>query len=146
MINPQDGSIGLESPPIVITHDFSREQFLSSPLFPLSSPLNQNSPWSRYSFRPITIAGEVFAADICFKSDRLYSVNLRTARPAFGESWSDWSSEKEIAAKRFHDSLLTSWFGSTRGDYLFRWGKVYSVIDNKSGSSSIGITYSAESK
>jgi hypothetical protein len=96
-----DGSIPVDSPNLTITADWTLEQFRSSELFKLSAPLNQNSPWSRHACKPLRLAGEQFAADICFRAGALYSVGLSVMRSEFGESWSDWSEEKERARLSF---------------------------------------------
>lgn len=143
MINPNNGNITIDSPSLIITRDLTRDQFLQSALAGISEPLNQNAPWSRYAFKPVTIRGETFAADICFNAGRLYSVDLAVMRPEFGSSWSDWTEEREMARKRFHDSLLEPILGTDWRQHRFAWGKVYSEFDPRSGGSSIGVIYAA---
>jgi hypothetical protein len=68
-----DGIIEIESPRVIITPKTTREDFLASPLFSISEPRNQNTPWSRYAFKSITVGSEQFAADICFCWGHIYS-------------------------------------------------------------------------
>ena len=143
MIDSRDGRITIDAPSMIITSGMTRDQFLGSAVANIATPLNQNTPWSRYAFKPVTIQGERWAADICFNAGRLYSVNLSIMRPEFGSSWSDWSEERELARKRFHDSLLESILGGDWREQRFTWGGVYSAYDQKGRGSSIGITYAA---
>jgi hypothetical protein len=141
MIDPKDGSIRIDNPSMTITRDMTREQFLQSPVAGFATPLNQNTPWSRYAFMPVIIGGESFAADICFNAGRLFSVGLAVMRPEFGLSWSDWSEEGEMARKRFHDSLLDSVLGGDWREQRFTWGSVYAEFDPRSSGSSIQVSY-----
>lgn len=141
MIDPKDGSIRIDSPAMTITRDLTPELFLQSAVASIATTLNQNTPWSRYAFKPVTIHGESFAANACFKAGRLYSVHLAVMRPEFGTLWSDSSEEREMARKGFHDALLASVLGSGWRLQRFAWGKLYSEFDPKGGGSDIGVTY-----
>src|SRR5580658_9812129 len=95
MINVGDGTVNFTSPMIDIGRHTERDAFLTSPLFAISKPLNQNAPWSRYSFGPVTSDGELFAGDICFYSGVVNTISLGSVRPEFGITWNDFSLEKE---------------------------------------------------
>jgi hypothetical protein len=118
MVLRRDGSISVDSPNLTITADWTLQQFRSSELFKLSAPLNQNPPWSRYACKPLQLAGEQFAVDICFSAGALYSIGLAVMRPEYAESWSDWSEEKERGLK-FHNALLKKALGRGSGHYRF---------------------------
>ena len=154
MIYP-DGTIKLEMPDVSITPRTTRDIFLSSHLFAISKPLNQNVPWSRYSFRPVTADGEHFAGDICFCEGVLYSLILCSIRPEFGSSWNDYSVDKERAKHCFHKELLKRILGRPPDEHITRvaderdadagytlpWGEVWASTDMKSAVCDIFIKY-----
>jgi len=154
MIYP-DGAIKIGIPNVTITQRMTRDDFLASPLFAVSKPMNQNAPWSRYSFRPVTADGEHFAGDVCFYDGVLYSLSLCSIRPEFGSSWNDYSVEKERAAHCFHKELLKRIFGRPpdkhipRGaderdadaGYILPWGEVWASTDIKSAICDILVKY-----
>jgi len=150
-----NGIVEFELPKVSITPRTTRDDFLRSPFFVLSKPLNQNAPWSRYCFQPVTAGGERFAGDICFCSGVIYSIGLCSIRPEFGSSWSDVSPEKEQAQHCFHKRLLRDIFrrppderiarGRDERDadigFSFSWGSVSAVTDIKAGGCFIFIRY-----
>jgi hypothetical protein len=150
-----DGTVELESPKVSITSHTTRDDFLALPLFTFSKPLNQNTPWSRYSFQPITAGGEHFSGDICFCSGAIYSMSLCSLRPEFGSSWSEASVEKERARHGFHKQLLQDTFRRPPDEYVprgpdkrdedvgfsFSWGCVLASTDIKAGGCYVLIQY-----
>jgi hypothetical protein len=150
-----DGTIEFESPKASIMPNTTRDDFLASPLFVISKPLNQNHLWSRYSFKPITAQGERFGGDICFCSGAIYSLDLCVIRPEFGTSWNDFSPEKEQMRHCFHKELLQRIFqrepdervahGPDHRDmdeaYVFPWGTVSACTDVRTGGCDIFIKY-----
>jgi hypothetical protein len=150
-----DGTVEFESPKVTISAHSTRNDFLKSSLFALSKPLNQNAPWSRYSFQPVIAGGEHFAGDICFCSGPIYSISLCSVRPEFGSSWSDFSVEKERARHCFHKRLLRDIFKrpadehTSRGPderdadvgFSFPWGNVSAATDIKGGGCYVLIKY-----
>ena len=156
MIHP-NGTVEFESPKVSITPGTTRDDFLASPLFGISKPSNQNTPYSRYSFQPVTAGGELFAGDICFCSGGIYSMSLCSIRPEFGSSWSNASSEKEQARHCFHKRLLQDLFGRLPDDHIsrgpderdadigfsFPWGGVSACTDIKAYGCDIFIKYAA---
>ena len=76
-----DGTIGFDTPKVIITPTMTRDEFLASALFVISKPMNQNAPWSRYSFQSVTVHGEHFSGDVCFCSGIIYSMSLSVIRP-----------------------------------------------------------------
>jgi hypothetical protein len=154
MIHP-DGTVEFESPQARITPTTTRADFLASALFDIARPMNQNAPWSRFSFRPITAQGERFSGDICFCSGAIYSMTLCCSRPEFGTSWNDASPDKEQARHCLHKQLLQGLFqrppderiphGPNERDtdvtYYFPWGSVSALTDARAGGCSILIKF-----
>lgn len=141
MIDPQTGAVQFDQPAVAITRDLTQEQFLAGPLGAIASPLNQNAPWARFAYKGVTSGGETWAGDLCFQGDRLYSVSLAVNRREFGSSWDDWSEQKELARKAFHDEWLTTFFGRPAEEYRFAWGTVSSTYDAKGGGSALHVVY-----
>lgn len=154
----EDGTAVFESPVATLGLDTTRDMFLSSPLFPISKPLNQNAPWSRYAFLPVTALGEQLTGNVCFCHGRIYSLQLCSIRPEFESSPDDYSLEKERALHCFHKRFLQDIFGRLPDDffrselddrdtdvgYTFSWGKVRTSTDIKSDSRYIFIGYASE--
>jgi hypothetical protein len=153
MIRP-DGTVEFDAPKVGISPFTLRDDFLASPLFGVSKPLNQNQPSSRYSFQSIVAGGELFDGDICFCSGSLYSMSLGSIRPEFGK-WGRNSPDQERARHCFHKRLLEEAFGRppdkriARGpderdadvEYNFAWGSVSAVTDLRDGDCDIFIKY-----
>ena len=89
----------------------------------------------------VQFGGHSFAWSLWFHGSFLRRVSIQCADAEFGSSWSDWSKERELARKRFHDSLLQSVLGKDWNHQRFSWGAVDSGYDPKGGFSSIGVTY-----
>ena len=156
MIHPY-GTVEFESPIMRITPSTTRDDFLASALFAVSQPMNQNAPWSRYSFQPIAARGENFAGNICFCSGAIYSMSLCSIRPEFGTSWNNASDEKEQARHCFHKQLLQDLFQRPPDErmahgsieqymddaYSFPWGSVSALTDAKAYGCDIFIKYGA---
>jgi len=150
-----DGTVEFESPIVRITPSTTRDDFLASAHFAISKPGNQNAPWSRYSFQPVTARGENFAGDICFCSGAIYSMSLCSIRPEFGTSWNNASAEKEQARHCFHKQLLQRLLQrppdkriargldeqDTDDAYGFPWGGVSALTDAKAYGHDIFIKY-----
>ncbi len=141
MIDKETGAVEINIPATKIPPNMPRDDFLKSPLYSISSPLNQNPPWSRYAFKSVIINEDKFVGDICFNTEKLYSITLAVIRPEFGTSWGEWSEEKELARKRYHENLLRTIFGESSESYSFPWGKVISLFDRRAGGSAIEIYY-----
>ncbi|MCA9952836.1 MAG: hypothetical protein KDE48_24470 [Anaerolineales bacterium] len=56
-----------------------------------------------------------------------------------GLGWDNWSEENELAIKKLNDQWLESYLGSP--PYQYKWGKIESEFDAKTGGSDITITY-----
>ncbi|HWH67939.1 MAG TPA: hypothetical protein VNT26_01030 [Candidatus Sulfotelmatobacter sp.] len=141
MIEPITGEIQLPSDGIRVGPALSREHFLASPLANQSRELVRNEPYISFTLSAVAFAGHSFAWSLYFRGSVLHRVSIECADAEFGASWSDWSEEREMARKRFHDSLLESALGQNWRRRTFSWGKVDSDYDAKSGFSSIGVTY-----
>jgi hypothetical protein len=72
---------------------------------------------------------------------RVMTVDLVATDDRFGTSWDEWSEEKELQRKRFHDSWLNEVLGNERYPYDYPWGRVASVYDPKAGFSYVSIKY-----
>jgi hypothetical protein len=150
-----DGTVEFDSPRTSISPTTTRDDFLASPLFAISEPLNQNPPWSCYAFKPVAARGELFTCHISFCAGAVDSLSLSAMRPEFGTSWSDVTPEKEQDMHCFHKRMLLELFGRppdkriSRGPderdadfgYDFSWGEVWAITDIKSGDCEIHIRY-----
>ena len=145
MIERPTGLIQLPSDGISIGPLLTREQFLASTLAAQCRELVRNEPYCSFALPTVEISGHSFAWSVWFRGSVLQRVSIHCADAEFGSSWSEWSEERELARKRFHDSLLQSILGQDWSHQRFSWGAVDSRYDPKGGFSSIGVTYAASS-
>jgi hypothetical protein len=153
MIRP-DGTIEIESPRIIITPQFSRKDFLASPLYPVTRPANQNEPYSRFAFDSISLhPGEFFNGSICFKNGLLFDFHAASLRLEFDASRS--SSHCDGLRHEHHKKLLLMafqkqpderfyWTNSKdemRVTYHFPWGEVSALIHYKTDDAMIIANY-----
>lgn len=85
----------------------------------------RNEPFCSYRLPQVQWEGHPFSWSLSFEESVLRAVSIVCVAPEFGESWWDWSEERELARMLFHDALLRSTFGT---DWQrFPWGTVDSV-------------------
>jgi hypothetical protein len=122
-----------------ITPDVSRERFLRTPAFVGASILVSNEPWCSYRIPDVPLPETSLSVSVQFRGERLVSVSLCHGAERYGSSWSDWSEERELARKAFHDRWLALELHLPPGRYP--WGDVDSRYDAKAGCSSITFSY-----
>jgi hypothetical protein len=131
------GAVSL--PGLLVETSLTREAFLASPAAAEREIFTQNEPWCSYKLSKVPHADTEFIVILFFHGERLTDVHLFDAYPPLtGESWADWSEEKELARKERHEEWLRQWDAPV-GKYS--WGEVWSEYDPRSGSSDIGIRY-----
>jgi len=79
-----------------------------------------------------------------FYHQQLESLSIVASDDRFGASWDDWSEEKELSRKQFHDLWLADIAVSANAYFL--WGQLSSDYDAKSGFSAIHLRYSWKGK
>ena len=94
-----------------------------------------SAPWQSYQIRLLDEAGATFY----FRENRLQEMHIGIMRDST-ESWATWSMETESKRKSQHDEFLRTALGFP--PYVFPWGEVFSVLDEKSAAASIIIRYS----
>jgi hypothetical protein len=141
MIERTTGQVQLPSDGIRVGPALVREQFLASPLASQCRELVRNEPHCSFALPTVQFDDHSFAWSLWFHGSVLRRVSIQCADAEFGSSWSDWSEERELARKRFHDSLLQLVLGQDWSRQHFSWGTVDSGYDPKGGFSSIGVTY-----
>lgn len=139
MIDIKTGAIFVEVLDFVVAPSLTREEYLSSPL--AGAWLNGVEPYASFTSGTLEIIGQPFNLTLDFHGSDLTSVNLFAIDERFGTSWADWSKEKELQRKRFHESWLNKVLGNDRYPYEYDWGSVESIYDGKSGFSYISIKY-----
>lgn len=140
MIDTKTGAISLEAENFVIQPSLTREEYLSSPL--AGAPVGGGvEPYSSFTAGAVEIAEHSFNLTLNFHGSVLTSLDLTANDERFGTSWADWSKEKELERKRFHDSWLARVLGNDRYPYEYDWGSVRSVYDEKAGFSYVSIKY-----
>jgi hypothetical protein len=95
----------------------------------------ENGPWKSYQVRFLNEAACAFM----FHDQRLYQISMAITGES-NESWDTWTEEKELERRRTHDNFLRNALGIA--PYVYAWGEVVSVLDEKSGGASIIVRYS----
>lgn len=68
-------------------------------------------------------------------------IHLVANPPTLGQSWAEWSVDRELQRKALHDKLLHQHIGQCDSTRTYTWGVVSSVLDEKAGVSTIVIKY-----
>lgn len=118
--------------------NIKRDMFLASEISENATIFVKNEPWCSYRVAELRISGLNFIIILFFYGQDLNRIDMLNSNPQFGETWNDWSEEKELQRKESHEKWLDKIIGSKRN---FSWGNIDSVYDQKSGTSLIIITY-----
>ena len=141
IINKTTGAIYLPES-ILITAEMTRLDFEASSLGKNSKLFVKNDPWNSFHLPKIVLADKRLNVIVFFEWNRLTRVDIAFNLDLNVTTWADWSYENEMANKKYHDALLEENLGQP--PYVFSWGKVISVYDERSEGSEIIITYAAE--
>ena len=138
MLDKGTGELYIESIPVMLGPSFTRRALSSTPVAAQSKVVNE--PYHSYSLGQQRIAGQLFFVGLCFYGQQLECIDLAHAAAEFGTSWDDWSEERELKLKQWHDDWLRGQTGYA--SHVYKWGAIGSAYDPRSGSSSITIRYS----
>ena len=141
MIDPASGKIQLPSDGLEIGPELTRESFLASSIASRSCEKIRNEANRSIELPGVQYEGHPIAWSLRFNGLNLWSVSIACMDDEFGRLWSEWSEHRELARKQLHDSLLESILGNSWHGRQFRWGRVESVYDPKSGGSGITVSY-----
>ncbi len=142
MIDAKTGEILFSG--LLICPTTTREGFLAAPFAADAEPVVENPPWRSYRIEAVDESGQRFAFIAFFADERLTRVSMSCCDPGFGRSWAEWSEEKELERKAWHDAWLKRTSGiAAPADYL--WGQVSSNYDRRSGGSSVLVAYTPAS-
>lgn len=157
-IDKDNGKIELPNG-LVVTAELNKSEFEGSPYFSQAVPYDYGTlPFQWYRLEGGQQDGHVLYINLCFYSEDLVSFHASANfHPGDPPKWEDFSLEIQSQTKLFHDKLLKEILGrphkklSGSGEnyhgldyaveYSYKWGKVWSGYDGKSGSSSIIILY-----
>jgi hypothetical protein len=163
LIDKDSGAIHLPND-FVISPGLEQAGFRASACFKQASSYDANTlPFIHYRFDGGTLDGHPLNVNLCFYGELLVETSLSANfYPPASKGWENYSPEIEYRTKDFHDELLRQALGepawkipwarwlslssksaTARGplEYHYHWGSVWSVYDEKSGSSFIGVTY-----
>lgn len=118
---------------LLIDSGLKEFQFLESPLGPVAKAFVRSGVHNSYKLPPMNIEGKLFIPVIYFRKGLITEIHLCPV--GGGEmKWSVDSPKREVANKLDNDRWLTGAIGS-QPPYLFPWGLIESVLDEKSGTS-----------
>jgi len=138
-IDEPTGRITLPEMGAVISPTLTRTEFLQTPAFSGASISVRHEPWCSYDVSGIPQADTELYLVFRFHGERLDTLDLSHSAPRFGTSWADWSEERELARKAFHEQWLARVLRVRPGRYP--WGMISSCYDPKGGCSAILIRY-----
>lgn len=138
MIEKATSTISFPARPESLCTATTRTIFLDSALPEVSTVNVKNEPWCSWNISPAEWNGKEWYATVHFHGDQLHAIHIGAGSPEFGTSRNDWSEEKELRRKQYHEGVLRDELGPP--PYDFSWGTVASVFDSKGGTSSIIIT------
>ena len=144
MINRDNGNVTFPGLEAAIGPSLTRAQFLQTLVAAVSSVGARNEPWCSYRLPNVPQPETILCLSLQFHGERLESLNLFHNAARFGASWDwdDWSEERELARKSFHEHWLVTKLGVALKRYS--WGEISSNYDAKGGSSSITIRYAKQ--
>lgn len=131
VIHKQSGAIVVAGNTIIGSLD--ETVFAESSLGQKATRMHSTGGWVIYS----KIQSEGVGLVLRFLDGKLAEVNLAFANP--DSDWNSWSEAKEESAKSVHDNWLASQLGEP--PYIFNWGNVESLQDQRAGCSLILIRY-----
>jgi len=138
MLHKGTGELFIESIPVTLGPRFTRRDLSALPVAAQSQVVNE--PYHSYSLGAQQISGQSFFVVLYFYGQQLESIDMAHGAGEFGTSWDDWSEERELRRKQWHDDWLREQTG--QASHVYEWGKVHSSYDPRSGGSSIIIRYS----
>ena len=138
-IDPATGRIAFHALRFTPGPKLTRAEFLRMPVAAASTPGDRHGPWSRYQLPVVPQRDTELYAVLHFEAERLASLDLFHSAERFGRSWAEWTQQRELARKAFHEHWLAAELGLKEGRY--RWGEIRSVYDPRGGASLISITY-----
>ena len=125
----------------VLSPKLSRKAFLSQDVGKQSQIVIDNAPFITYRLPLQSFYNIPCGVMLYFLNDVLTDVHLfpRWGNESSVSSWSVWSLERQLYAHEKNIEFLRKIYGSA--PYIYPWGAIEAVLDEKSGSSSIIIKY-----
>lgn len=133
--------------------DLSLEQLLASQWYSeyFTEIRDMQNGYIWYTFQNVPISSQLFSLSLLFQSSVLNMVIMSVSDAKYGQSWDDWTEEKELQRKQQHDAFLNKelqrqpdvrrWKPYPYIEYKVAYGRIQSSYDPRSASSSISITY-----
>lgn len=144
MINIEKGELCLLESDISINPVLKKSEVYNSRIYKeyLRNEIDIGNSFYWFHFKLITLLGVEMYIGLCFYGEHLNSVHMAIVSNDFGTSWNDWSKEKELERKKAHDSWLLKNIGNP--PYVYNWGTISSVYDNKGAVSKIIINFNKQ--
>ena len=100
---------------------------------------NMHNGFVWYDLNPVDIDNKSITFSMCFFQGTIYSVTIAIHNPElYGNSWNDFTQEKEIARFKDTQSWLLS-HGYEVGQYA--WGNIWAGFDSKGGFGSVSVRF-----
>lgn len=129
---------------LVVTPELTEQKFLSSPAGMTATVFVQNGVHHSYKLKNTHVEGKMFLPVLYFSGDILTEAHLHSVTGE-KEKWPTYSSQSEAAHKLDNDNWLRERLGVTP-PYVFSWGSIESVLDQKAGTTFVLLRYFNEAK
>lgn len=151
MIDDKTGAITILD--ISLSPSMDKDQLKRSSFYTsyIESEYDLSNSFIWYYFKPILLFDRNIAVALCFKADKLFSVEFTLTGEEFPTSYDNWTEQGELQRKLSHDEFLKSIFArqpDIQGSqpesllkYIFPWGEVLSAYNIKSAQSYIAVKY-----
>ena len=123
----------------IVPRNVSEQQFIG--LYPKATISIENGEYRSYVIRNISIGLENCNLMVFFKSCSLTHFHITLCDKAATYDGSKFTEDELKKDKKEQDIFLEKWLGNSKSKNQYAWGTVESVIDQKSWSVSIIITY-----
>jgi hypothetical protein len=140
MIEKASGEVKFSGWDISLSPALSRAEFLSSSLAKDAKIDVSNEPYCSWRIKPSLWNDKWWTVVVYFFDQKIQMLTLSAWKDENEPCWENWSEKEEMNRKKYHSRVLFRLLGIP--PYRFSWGKVVSIYDEKSASSSIVISYS----
>lgn len=129
---------------LLIEPMLTEKVFLGSSVGMTASVFVKNGNICSYKLRNLNIEGKGFLPVLYFTNEALAEIHLH---PVVNEerSWATYSLQSEMAHKLNDDNFLQKIIG-TKPPYVFSWGVIESLLDEKNGTAYILVRYKKSGK
>lgn len=139
IIDVKTGELTIKDPAMVVSNKTILSDFEGFKDLKFFKRQGKKLEYVRCTIGMVVIGENKCRPTFYFEKERLYMIQFSPCPFDYGE-WKNWSEENQIKIKEWNDEWLLNVMGK-KSPYKYKWGRVSSVFDIRSGSSDIFIVY-----